>query len=165
MTTPAFDLNADPEVVLLTAADALEAHMRAEAAIWPLDGCSFSIAPGTSMVDVTLADGRRATASGQILGGYSPLSARPGAVRFQWAWADPSVPQALAQAAGALRDYGQARGLAEFTTAGIHVEPRRLIRYAGLACALGYGTALLTGDTDGAQGVKALVLIGPLARV
>lgn len=139
--------------------------MRAEAAIWPLEGCSFAIAPGTTTLQLTLADGRKATAAGQILGGYSPVGARAGAVRWQWAWADPSVPKPLAQAANALRDFGQTRGLAEFTTPGIHIAANRVIRFAGLACALGFGTAMLTGDTDSADGVKAVVLIGPLARV
>jgi hypothetical protein len=57
------------------------------------------------------ADGRVLTAPVQVIGTYNTSSGT-----FLWGWDHPSVPEPLRRAAQRVHDYGQAHGIAAFTT-------------------------------------------------
>ena len=111
----------------------------------------------SGLFTLTLADGSRVLADGQILGSHSP---RDGS--WEWAWNNPNVEAGVARASQAVRDLGERLGISYLTHGRIPVEGDVFVSYL---CAIGVKATGSDGAFLGSAGaINVHVLLANLRR-
>ncbi|ALV05758.1 DUF6882 domain-containing protein [Roseateles depolymerans] len=92
---------------------------------------SWNINTESGNIHWTFPDGSMRSASVQLIGTLQKENSE-----FRWAWSNPSVPEALRQAANTLRQWGKTRGLPEFLETKTTVDELRAWSWTALAAQL-----------------------------
>ncbi len=116
----------------------LERDWRFETAVeWGFD-------QDTGVFKLDLADGSQLEAAGQILGSYSPDDQK-----WQWAWNNPHVDEAVSTASRAVRELGQRLGIDYLQEGVIPVPDPKHVAYL---CGIGLKATASAGVFEGESG-------------
>ncbi len=111
----------------------------------------------TGVLSLTLADGSRVLADGQILGSHSP-----GDGSWEWAWNNPNVEAGVTTASQKVKELGARLGISYLVHGRIPVDQDVFVSYL---CAIGAKATDSAGSFIGSAGpVNVYLLVSNLRR-
>jgi hypothetical protein len=135
----------DPALFTAQSVEGLRTLTAAHSASWRLDRVDrWHMDMDSATIVFSFADGRRATASVQVVGTYNPADGT-----FLWGWDHPSVPEPLRGHARLVRDFGEEHGIEDLKERKVEVSPERAWEFTALAVRLGGANGGYRADAGG----------------
>jgi hypothetical protein len=119
----------DPETLVARAVAELRTMTQVHEKTWGMGkAANVKVDQGAGKIIWTFRDGLVVEAPVEIVGTYNPASAS-----FLWSWANHTILGRLQGSANRVRAYGEAHGIADFTSRLVTVSPARAWEFAALA--------------------------------